>query len=155
MPVAASAAVTLFLVLSAASPVAATSAVGAAHSKRVCTAKPSGYVACDAHVVTGANLQPLATTSYQSGFTPAQLRTPYGLTTDATTVVIIDAYSNPNAATDLASYRSQFGLGGATLTQLNQTGGPITTVSGNTGWGQEEMLDLEMVSAICKSCAIL
>jgi len=41
------------------------------------------------------------------------------------------------------------------LTQLNQTGGPISTVSGDTGWGQEEMLDLEMVSAICKSCAIL
>ena len=155
MLVAASAAVTLFSVLSAASPVAATAAVGAAHRKRVCAAKPSGYVACDAHVVTDVNLQPLVTTSYQSGVAPAQMRTAYGLTTDATTVAIIDAYSNPNAAADLASYRSQFGLGGATLTQLNQTGGPISTVSGNTGWGQQEMLDLEIVSAIRKSCAIL
>ena len=75
MLVAASAAVTPFSVLSAASPVAATSAVGAAHSKRVGAAKPAGYVACDAHVVTDANLQPLATTSYQSGFTPAQFTT--------------------------------------------------------------------------------
>jgi len=70
-------------------------------------------------------------------------------------VAIIDAYVNPNAAADLASYRSQLGLGAATLTQLNQTGGPISTVGGNAGWGQQEMLDLEMVSAICKSCAIL
>ena len=28
-------------------------------------------------------------------------------------------------------------------------------VSGNVGWGQEEMLDLEMVSAICPGCPIL
>ena len=70
-------------------------------------------------------------------------------------MAIIDAYVNPNAAADLASYRSQLGLGAATLTQLNQTGGPISTVGGNAGWGQQEMLDLEMVSAICKSCAIL
>lgn len=41
------------------------------------------------------------------------------------------------------------------MTQLNRTGGPITTVSGNTGWGQDEMRDLAMVLAICKSCAIL
>lgn len=153
---AASAAITLFSVLAAASPVAATSGSGAAHSKRVCSVKPAGYVACDAHVVTDANLQPLATTSYQSGYTPAQLRTAYGLTTGATTTVaVVDAYANPNAAVDLAAYRTQFGIGVATLTQINQTGGSISTVSGNTGWGQEEMLDLEMVSAICPSCKIL
>ena len=153
----ASAAITLVSGLAAASPVAALSATGAVHSKRVCAVQPAGYVACDAHVVTDANLQPLATTTYQSGYKPAQLLTAYGLTSanPTTTVAIVDAYANPNAASDLAAYRFQFGLGTATLTQYNQSGGSISTVSGNTGWGQEEMLDLEMVSAICPSCKLL
>jgi subtilase family serine protease len=134
----------------------AASAGGAGHSKRVCAATPAGFAACDAHVVTDANLHPLATTTYQRGYSPTQLRTAYGLGGgSAPTVAIVDAYANPNAAADLAAYRSQFGLGAASLNQVNQSGGPITTVSGNTGWGQEEMLDLEMVSAICPSCPIL
>ena len=109
-------------------------------------------------MVTDANLHPLATTTYQSGYNPAKLRTAYGLNTDATTIVaIIDAYANPAAtvAADLAAYRTRFGLGTADLTQVNQSGVAITTVSPNAGWGQEEMLDLEMVSAICKSCKLV
>ena len=153
---AASAAITLFGLLAAgAAPVAAASPSGMAHSKRVCAAKPAGSVACHAHVVTDANLHPLATTTYQDGYTPTQLSTAYGLSTAAPTVSIVDAYANPNAAADLDAYRTQFNLSPATLTQFNQSGGSISTVSGNTGWGQEEMLDLEMVSAICPSCQIL
>jgi subtilase family serine protease len=155
---AASAAITLFSALAAASPVAALSATGAVHSKRVCAVQPAGYVACDARVVTDANLHPLATTTYgEHGYSPDQLRTAYRLTgADATTTVaIVDAYANPNAASDLAAYRSQFRLGPVTLTQVSQTGGSISTVTGNVGWGQEEMLDLEMISAICPSCGIL
>ena len=160
---AASAAITLFGLLAAGvAPVAAASASGdasangAVHSKRVCAVAPAGYAACHAHVVTDANLNPIATTTSPSGYYPAQLRAAYGLTTDVTaTVAIVDAYANPNAASDLAVYRTKFGLGSATLKQFNQLGGSITTVSGNTGWGQEEMLDLEMVSAICPTCPIL
>jgi len=130
---------------------------GAVHSQRVCAAVPAGYAACHARVVTDANLTPLATTTNLSGYTPTQLRAAYGLTTDSTmTVAIVDAYANPNAAADLAAYRTQFKIAGSgTLTQVNQTGGPITKVRGNVGWGQEEMLDLEMISAICPSCQII
>lgn len=153
----ASAVITLFSVLAAASPVAATSARGTGHAKRVCAAKPAGYASCQAHVVTDASLHPLATTTYGgNGYSPTQLRTAYGLSTgSAPTVAIVDAFANPNAASDLAAYRGQFGLGVANLTQVNQSGGSISTVSGNIGWGQEEMLDLEMVSAICPACPIL
>jgi subtilase family serine protease len=153
---AASSAITLFSLLAGASPVAAASASSAVHSKRVCAAAPTRYAACDAHVVTDANLHPLATITYQGGYSPAQLRSAYGLSTgSAPTVAIVDAYANPNAGADLAAYRNQFKLGTANLTQVNQSGGSISTVSGNTGWGQEEMLDLEMVSAICPLCPIL
>jgi len=153
-----SAAMVLFSMLAGASPVAARSATGAAHNKRVCAATPSGYAACHARVVTDANLNPLATTTWGgNGYSPTQLRAAYGLGTgSAPTVAIVDAYASPNAATDLAVYRTQvFGLGPATLNQVNQSGGKISSVRGNVGWGQEEMLDLEMVSAICPNCPIL
>jgi len=136
----------------------ATAAAGATahYNKRVCAAQPAGIAACHARVVTNAHLRPLATTSYTSGYRPAQIRSAYGLTTSSTTTIaIVDAYAHPNAAADLAAYRTQFGLGTASLTQVNQTGGSITTVSGDTGWGQEEMLDLEMASAVCPTCPIL
>ncbi|MDQ1703408.1 MAG: hypothetical protein QOF57_2660 [Frankiaceae bacterium] len=125
--------------------------------KRVCSQAPTGDAACNAHVATDSSLKPLATTSYTKGYTPAQLKKAYGLTglDAAATVAVVDAYAHPGAAADLAVYRTQFGLGAASLTQMNQTGGSISTVSGDTGWGQEEMLDLEMVSAICPGCHIL
>ena len=130
---------------------------GPVQSQRVCAAVQDGYAACHARVVTDPSLTPLATTTYLNGYSPDQLRTAYGLSTDSTmAVAIVDAYANPNAATDLAAYRTQFKIvGSGTLTQVNQTGGPITKLRGNVGWGQEEMLDLEMISAICPSCQII
>ena len=135
----------------------AASASPDAHSqKRVCSASPAGTAACAAHVLTDARTgRPLATTSYQKGFTPANLKGVYKPGTSSALVAVVDAYANPNAASDLATYRAQFGLGAASLTQVNQNGDSISTVPANAGWGQEEMLDLEMVSAICPTCSIL
>ncbi len=122
--------------------------------KRVCADVAAGYAHCDAHVRT-RGARPDATTSYSNGYAPAQLKKAYGLTgTGTTTIAIVDAYAHPTAAADLAVYRTQFKLGTANLTPYNQTGG-TTLPAGNTGWGQEEMLDLEMVSAICPSCPII
>jgi subtilase family serine protease len=134
----------------------ADAAASGVYSKRVCAHASTGYAACDAHVRTNGNLKPLATTG-PTGYSPAQLRSAYSVpsTASTTTVAIVDAYANPNAAADLAAYRGQFGLGTANLTQMSQSGGSIGTVTGNTGWGQEEMLDLEMVSAMCPTCHIL
>jgi len=155
------AAATAAAALLAAPTGAASAASGTAsnlhHDKRVCPVKPSGFVACSAHVRTDDKLRPLATTSYVSGYTPAQLKTAYNLNaaSSTTTIAIVDAYANPSAAADLTAYRDKFGLGTANLTQVNQTGGSISTVSGDTGWGQEEMLDLDMASAICPTCSLL
>jgi subtilase family serine protease len=152
------------LALAAASLVALPALVGSALAaapdttpgeQRVCAHAPTGYAACDAHVQTRGGA-PAATVSYQSGFSPAQLKTAYGLTgLNATTpIAVVDAYAHPAAAADLAAYRAQFGLGTANLSQYNQTGG-TTLAAGDVGWGQEQMLDLEMVSAICPSCPII
>jgi subtilase family serine protease len=134
-----------------------------AHSERaVCAAFAVGLAHCDAHVVTHENgPQPLATPSWTSGYAPAQLVSAYKLPSGGSgqTVAIVDAYDNPNAESDLGTYRSQFGLGDCTTAngcfkKVNQTGGSAMP-SGDTGWGQEIDLDIEMVSAICPSCHIL
>jgi subtilase family serine protease len=90
------------------------------------------------------------------------LHTAYALPTTASTtetVAIVDAYNNPNLAANLATYRSQFGLPACTVASgclkiVNQTGGS-TLPANNSGWGLEEALDVDMVSAICENCKIL
>jgi subtilase family serine protease len=135
---------------------AAPSAAAQMHSARVCAHQPVGYAACTAWVRTDGHGKPQVT-STPAGYSASQLQTAYGVSglSSSATVAIVDAYANPNAASDLAAYRTAMGLGPANLTQVNQSGGSISTVAGNTSWGQEEMLDLEMVSAICPTCKIL
>ena len=96
-------------------------------------------------------------------YDPLYLRSAYA-TPSATngagqTVAIVDAYGDPSAEADLASYRSYFGLSACSTTngcfsKVDESGGS-NYPSGNTGWGQETALDLDMVSAICPNCNIL
>ena len=136
-----------------------------AHSHHaVCGAPGFRDASCSATVVTDqGNATPLATTSYTYGYQPADLQAAYQLPTSGTgpgtgpTVAIVDAYDNPNVAADLAAYRSAFGLGACgtgCFTKVNQTGG-TSYPSGDTGWGSEIDLDVDMVSTACPSCKIL
>ncbi len=98
---------------------------------------------------------------------PSQLQNAYGLSAAASTpgsgetVAIVDAYNDPKAASDLAAYRSAFGLpacdaGTGCLRIENQFGGTKLPRSDRTGgWELEESLDLDMVSAICPNCKII
>ncbi|MBR7829169.1 S53 family peptidase [Actinospica sp. MGRD01-02] len=102
-------------------------------------------------------------TSTSSGYTPAQLRSAYNLTASGSsteTVAIVDAYNDPNAASDLAVYRSAYGLPACTAAtgcfkQESETGSTTSLPSTDYGWSEEESLDLDMVSAICPGCHIL
>ena len=97
------------------------------------------------------------------GFGPVQLRSAYELPASGgadQVVAIVDAYSNPNAEADLATYRSQYGLPACQsatgcLRIVNQRGeaGPLPVA--DIGWGLEISLDLDMVSAACPDCRIL
>ncbi|HMG25734.1 MAG TPA: S53 family peptidase [Acidimicrobiia bacterium] len=136
--------------------------------KDVCTHAVLGLAGCDAHVVTAdGGVAPLATTSYQFGYTPQNLASAYKWSDptggtwswNGQTIAIVDAYDNPNVADDLGVYRSQFGLPPCTTAsgcfrKVNQRGG-TTPPAGNVGWGQEIALDVEMVSAVCPGCKIL
>jgi subtilase family serine protease len=97
-----------------------------------------------------------------SGYGPADLRDAYALPStggDGATVAVVDAYDDPDAESDLATYRSTFGLPACTTAngcfkKVGQDGGS-TLPKADAGWAEEISLDLDMVSAICPSCHIL
>ncbi|MGA8576825.1 MAG: S8 family serine peptidase [Candidatus Cybelea sp.] len=93
-----------------------------------------------------------------SGWAPSDFQTRYNLPSSTNgkgqIVAIVDAYDNPNVASDLAAYRSQFGLGKANFTKYNQQGQKKNYPRGSTGWGIEIDLDVQMVSAACPLCTI-
>jgi subtilase family serine protease len=74
-------------------------------------------------------------------------------------VAIVDAYGYPNLERDLGVYRGQFALGSCTrangcLRVIDQNGG-TNLPRANTGWAQEQALDVDAVSAACPDCKIL
>ncbi len=113
------------------------------------------------------------------GLTPAQVRGAYGLTTvnfngitgdgDGQTIAIIDAYDDPNAASDLNAFSTTFGLptfgAGANSPTFSKLGindstnttqptlpgtdpaGPYINTEGGD-WEQEESLDIEWAHVI-------
>ncbi|MBF4162221.1 S53 family peptidase [Nocardioides acrostichi] len=144
------------------------SPTGQMHSQRLCSsaaaAKQSvATAACGAKIVVNGKGNRLASTTPPStGLTPAGLQDAYkltGLTSGGRTVAIVDAYGYPNLERDLATYRSQFGLPACTtangcLKIVDQNGGtsyPRTDV----GWGGEQALDVDAVSAACPDCKIV
>lgn len=98
-----------------------------------------------------------------TGFGPADLRSAYKLPSTGgagQTIAIVDAYDNPNAEADLATYRQQFGLPACTTAngcfkKVNQRGAASPLPEASSGWGVEISLDLDMVSAACPDCHIV
>jgi subtilase family serine protease len=141
---------------------AATPTVAPAHgSERTCANATAGHATCFARVVTDFSGKPLVTTT-PSGYGPTDIRSAYNLGTASgggRTVAIVDAYDDPTAEQDLATYRSAFGLAPCTTAngcfrKVNQTGG-TTPPKADAGWATEISLDLDMVSATCADCHIL
>jgi subtilase family serine protease len=130
-----------------------------AHVCKAVTAK--GEATCHAlKMVNAKGVAPAATAPPGSALKPADIRSAYNLTTDTTrTVAIVDAYGYTNLERDLGVYRAQFGLSPCTrsngcLKIMNQNGGSSLPRM-NTGWAQEQALDVDAVSAACPSCHIL
>jgi subtilase family serine protease len=96
------------------------------------------------------------------GYGPADLHSAYALPSSGGVdkiVAIVDAFDQPRAETDLAAYRSHYGLPACTsangcFRKVDQNGG-TNYPAYNAGWGIEIALDLDMVSAICPDCHIL
>ena len=128
-----------------------------------------GEARCFTHVVTDARGNPMAGKPVDaapnitpSGFGANDLRSAYLVTvtgSSATTIAIVDAQGYPNAESDLATYRTQMGLPPCTTAngcfkKVDQRGGTAYPRY-NSGWAQEQALDLDMASAMCPNCKIL
>ncbi len=108
---------------------------------------------------------PLAT-SGPTGYTPAEIRHAYGFDQlsfnsgavaangSGETIAIVDAYDDPNIASDLHQFDATLGLSDPTLTKVNQSGG-TSLPRGNTGWATEIALDVEWAHAIAPGANIL
>jgi hypothetical protein len=101
-----------------------------------------------------------------TGYGPADLVSAYALNTSlkpTTTIALVDAFGYPNAESDLAQYRSKYGLPPCTvasgcLTIVNQQGqkSPLPSPPpANDDWTVETALDLDMASAACPTCKLL
>ncbi|MEU1270790.1 S53 family peptidase [Streptomyces sp. NPDC005799] len=143
------------------------------------TPKHKGELACNSYRVTGGltafqkqqatrtGVTPKAAdATTPSGYGPSNLQSAYGLTSAAAsngsgeTIAIVDAYNDPNAESDLATYRSYYGLSACTTAngcfkKVSQTGSTTSLPASDSGWAEEISLDLDMASAICPKCNIL
>jgi subtilase family serine protease len=123
-------------------------------AKQVCPDVPPGYAQCDL-LLMGSKISPDV-----AGFGAPDLQAAYNLPSSTKgagqIVAIVDAYDNPNAATDLAAYRSEFNLGKAKFVKYNEKGEkgsyPTSCQGSQTGWCLEDDLDIEMVAAVCPKC---
>lgn len=112
----------------------------------------------------------------QSAYALAKAAAAFGPGPNAPTVAIVDAYDDPHAASDLSTYRSTLNgvtdpntgiadgtipplcpatgtTGCVTFKKVNQSGG-TSYPRGNSGWGEEISVDVDMISAICPDCNI-
>ncbi|GAB3267650.1 peptidase S8 [Sinomonas notoginsengisoli] len=134
------------------------------HSIQVCATPRAGDAACHARQAADATGKPITNASAppSTGLRPSDIRDAYkltGATGAGKTVAIVDAYGYPNLERDLGVYRSSFGLSKCTtangcLKVLNQNGG-TSLPRFNTGWAQEQALDVDAVSAACPDCNIV
>jgi len=155
----------------AAAPARAAAATSSGHDfKRACAAATkAGEMFCMALERTNVAHRTQASVGPDQapsgdGYGPSSLQSAYDLPSSTAgagqTVAVVDAYDDPDAASDLATYRSDWGLptcGTGCFEKVNEEGetSPLPAAAGSTGWDVEESLDIDMVSAICPDCHIV
>lgn len=98
------------------------------------------------------------------GWGPSNLQSAYQLPTNldpGLTVAVVAPYNDANAATDLAAYRSNYGLStcnatGSCFTEFDEGGHPITSTNHPTSEpSPATAMSLDAISAVCASCHLL
>lgn len=136
--------------------------------QRACAAPATARQAsCDALKITGgpaaaraAGNSPLTT---PAGLGHTDLDNLYNLPANGgagSTIGIIDANDDPNAATDLAVYRAQYGLSACTAAngcfrKVSQTGSTTALPAPDAGWAEAESLGLDLSSATAPAAHLL
>lgn len=143
--------------------------------QKACGIPLPGFAGCHAQVVTDSNGSPQASLLPSgTAFGPQQFHIGYQLpctpggpvaatcpqpTTFGPTIGIVDAYSDPTVANDLAVYSNNYGLPSCTVANgclqiVNQNGGSSLPPT-DSGWALETSLDVQIAHAICQTCKIL
>jgi len=133
---------------------------GATTSVAVGADLPGGSTgfAMPAHVASGG-ATPASSTASPVGFSPSQIEQAYGfnnvsLDGTGTTIAIVDAYDDPNIASDLQGFDAAFNLSNPVFTKVGETGGSPPTTENKT-WDTEIALDVEWAHAIAPGAKIL
>ena len=125
--------------------------------------KSGGALRCFAKAISPQGRSGPEVMAGPTGLGPTQIQSAYklaGLNGGGRTVALVDAYNDPKAASDLATYRKAYGLPACTVAngcfkQVNESGATSPLPSSDAGWAEEESLDLDAVSAACPGCHIL
>lgn len=133
----------------------------ARHEARRACKLLAGGVQCDVLVVTKGVRPNCSPSGGGCGWRPIDLQTRYNLTGSlgrgsGTIVALIELGDLPGAASDLATYRTEFGLGTASFSKYNEEGQQSNYPEScqDFGWCVETDLDIEMVSVSCPKCTI-
>lgn len=131
------------------------------HQARAVCPQVVGKPTCFALQVIKNGITPLCSPSSSCGFTATQLEAAYNLKNSlgggaGTNVALIESGDLSSAASDMATYRSEYGLPAGTLTRYNQSGQQSNYPPSceDYGWCLETDLDIDMVSAACPKCNI-
>jgi subtilase family serine protease len=131
------------------------------HQAKAACPQVVGQPTCLALQVTHGSITPLCSPSSSCGFTAQQLEAAYNITSELSggsgqKVAVIEAGDLSAASSDLAQYRSQYGLGTASFFKYNSSGqqSNYPPSCGNYGWCLETDLDIDMISAACPNCTI-
>jgi hypothetical protein len=121
-----------------------------------CSAPALGDAACATQTFGTAAITP-------TGYTPSDLRSAYGFQSDSAgmrqTVAVVTAFDDPSAESDLAAYRSNFGMPACTTAngcflKADQNGGTNYPPT-QAGWPAATALSVDMISAVCPNCHIV
>ncbi len=119
-----------------------------------------------AHLVAAVT-PAMSSSALPLGFSPSQISQAYGFNQitfnngtvrgdgSGQTIAIVDAYDQPNIASDLAAFDTMYGLAAPpSFTKVNQTGG-FSYPAANSTWGLETSLDVEWAHAMAPGAKIL
>jgi subtilase family serine protease len=131
------------------------------HQAKAACPQVVGQPTCLALQVQKNGITPLCSPSSSCGFTAQQLEAAYNITSELSggsgqKIAVIEAGDLAAASSDLAQYRSQYGLGTASFFKYNSSGqqSNYPPSCGNYGWCLETDLDIDMISASCPNCTI-
>ncbi len=150
---------------------AGASASQGAEAEHVCAAPAPGYASCFAMVrritpepgsrraggaADAVGVRPAG------GLTPRELAGAYGydpeLGGSGQTIAIVDAYDDPDIASDLSVFDSEYGIDECSgcFTKVGQTGSPTALPSTDeSAWSIEISLDVEAARSACWNCRIV